>query len=230
MAQLAPIVEEAKARWIASGLTEEQVSTLAAIQFSIIDLDGGTLGLTDGTSVLIDRTAAGYGWFIDPTPFTNEEFVNGGSMVDGQWSIESDSSQTVHDSRFTSAGASPWQFNAKPDSAAAGRMDLLTTVMHELGHVLGYDDHSVHSPLTIHHGCRLSQAPSVNTPVTPQRTVMPVIDWTDVDAPREQHRISALVASAQKASWLQRFLLHMGTDDAQHHDHGIEVVLPGKKK
>jgi len=59
---------------------------------------------------------------------------------------------------------------------------------------------------------------------------MPVIDWTDVDAPREQHRISALGASAQKASWLQRFLLHMGADDAMPHDHGIEVVLPGKKK
>jgi hypothetical protein len=172
---------------------------------------------------------------------------------------------TVGGSRFTSAGEAPWQCFATPDSAAAGKMDLLTTVMHELGHVLGYDDHSVHSPLTLdhstlmtetlptgvrrslltdtfssvssdhsplttHHGCRLSQAPSVNTPVTPQRTVMPVIDWTDVDAPREQHRISALGASAQKASWLQRFLLHMGADDAMPHDHGIEVVLPGKKK
>jgi Ca2+-binding RTX toxin-like protein len=264
--QLSPLVEDAKARWIASGLTTEQAATLASLHFTIADLDGATLGLTDGTSVLIDRTAAGYGWFIDPTPFTNEEFVNGGSMVEGRWSIVSDSSRlAVHDSRFTSAGEAPWQCFATPDSAAAGKMDLLTTVMHELGHVLGYDDHSVHSPLTLdhstlmtetlptgvrrslltdtfssvssdhsplttHHGCRLSQAPSVNTPVTPQRTVMPVIDWTDVDAPREQHRISALGASAQKASWLQRFLLHMGADDAMPHDHGIEVVLPGKKK
>ena len=266
MAQLAPIVEEAKARWIASGLTTEQAAALASLHFTIADLDGATLGLTDGTSVLIDRTAAGYGWFIDPTPLTNEEYVAEWSMVEGQWSIGSDSSRlAVHDSRFTSAGEAPWQFNAKPGSAAAGKMDLLTTVMHELRHVLGYDDHSVHSPLTldhstlmtetlptgvrrslltdtfssvssdhspltIHHGCRLSQAPSVNTPSTPQRTVMPVIDWTDVDAPREQHRISALGASAQKASWLQRFLLHMGADDAMPHDHGIEVVLPGKKK
>ena len=74
------------------------------------------------------------GWFIDPTPFTNEEFVNGGSMVDGQWSIESDSSQTVHDSRFTSAGEAPWQFMAKSDSAADGQIDLLTVLRHEHGH------------------------------------------------------------------------------------------------
>ena len=101
MAQLAPIVEEAKARWIASGLTTEQAAALASLHFTIADLGGATLGLTDGTSVLIDRTAAGYGWFIDPTPFTNEEFVNGGSMVEGRWSIGSDSSRlAVHDSRL----------------------------------------------------------------------------------------------------------------------------------
>ena len=89
---------------------------------------------------------------------------------------------------------------------------------------------SDHSPLTIHHGCRLSQAPSVTTPSTPQRTVMPVIDWTEIDEQDSRSKKSALVASAQKASWLQRFLLHMGTDDAMPHDHDIEVVLPGKKK
>jgi hypothetical protein len=195
----------------------------------------------------------------------------------------------VHDSRFTSAGEAPWQFFAKPDSAADGKMDLMTVLMHELGHVMGLghvssavdgtrlmagsidpgirrlpstldlgpepstvSDHSTfniehsplevwapylahytstnHSPLTIHHGCRLSQAPSVTTPSTPQRTVMPVIDWTEIDEHDSRSKKSALGASAQKASWLQRFLLHMGTDDATHHDHGIEVVLPGKKK
>jgi hypothetical protein len=37
-------------------------------------------------------------------------------------------------------------------------------------------------------------------------------------------------ASAQNASWLQRFLFQLGRDEVKHHDHGIEVVLPGKKK
>lgn len=60
--------------------------------------------------------------------------------------------------------------------------------------------------------------------------VTPVIDWTEIDTPREQNKLSALGASPQKASWLQRFLFHMGQEESTPHDHGIEVVLPGKKK
>jgi len=40
----------------------------------------------------------------------------------------------VHDSRFTSAGEAPWQFFAKPDSAAAGKIDLMTVLSYEHGH------------------------------------------------------------------------------------------------
>jgi hypothetical protein len=124
-------------------LTAEQLNLLSRATVTIADLADGYLALTLGTTITLDTDAAGYGWFIDPTPFTNEEFVNGWSMVDGQWSVGSDSSRlAVHDSRFTSAGEAPWQFFAKPDSAAEGKMDLLTTVMHELGHVLGLGDQS----------------------------------------------------------------------------------------
>ena len=42
---------------------------------TITDLDGATIGLTDGTSVLIDLTAAGHEWFIDSTPHDNAEFL-----------------------------------------------------------------------------------------------------------------------------------------------------------
>jgi len=119
--QLSPIVEEAKARWNAGGLTAEQAAALASVHFTIADLEGATIGLTDGTSVLIDRTAAGYGWFIDVTPQDNAEFhfVNGLS-----------------------------QWIADGHSDAFGQMDLLTTVLHELGHVLGYDDQSAMRPNT----------------------------------------------------------------------------------
>ena len=65
------------------------------------DLPGDTLGIAIGNTILIDTNAAGYGWFIDPTPADNSEFMNG--------------------------------------SAPSG-MDLLTVVMHEMGHVLGYGD------------------------------------------------------------------------------------------
>ena len=56
-------------------------------------------------------SAAGYGWFVDPTPGDDREFAN---LLD------------------------PYTLGAGHGSAAAQRVDLLTTVMHEMGHVLGY--------------------------------------------------------------------------------------------
>jgi hypothetical protein len=70
------------------------------------------LGETVGKTILIDRDAAGYGWFIDSTPADDLEFTS----VSGPHSLAAGS-------------ASP----------AAQRIDLLTTVMHEMGHVLGYE-------------------------------------------------------------------------------------------
>src|SRR5262249_22295040 len=54
-----------------------------------------------------------FGWFIDPTPNDNREFGNAVSSM--EWS---------------STAASP----------AAGRIDLYTVVLHELGHVIGLGD------------------------------------------------------------------------------------------
>jgi hypothetical protein len=53
---------------------------------------------------------AGYGWFIDAAPWEDGEFT-----------------------RWTS----PTEGHAAAGSAIAGQADLLTVVMHELGHVLG---------------------------------------------------------------------------------------------
>lgn len=55
------------------------------------------------------------------------------------------------------------------------------------------------------------------------------IDWTTEDEPRDQDKPTSIGASGAKTAWLQRFLLHTGRDGASQHDHGIEVVLPGKK-
>ena len=60
---------------------------------------------------MLDSDAAGHGWFIDSTPTQDEEFVSFDSTL-----------------------------RATESSPAAGRMDLLTVVMHELGHVLGLAD------------------------------------------------------------------------------------------
>jgi hypothetical protein len=85
---------------------------LESVTFQITDLPGMLLGQTLGTTVLIDRDAAGFGWFVDHTPWADEEY-----------------------SRFGPTHG----LVAVPGGPADQRMDLLTVVMHELGHVLGYD-------------------------------------------------------------------------------------------
>src|SRR5205823_1674113 len=109
--QLAPVAQRAVALWAASGLSPDQVARLQAVQFEIAPLRGGALGLTTlGSSVVtLDANAAGYGWFVDPTPADDVEFALAGS---------------------------PGELSARPDSPAFGRMDLLTVVEHEVGHVL----------------------------------------------------------------------------------------------
>jgi hypothetical protein len=62
--------------------------------------------------VHLDPNAAGNGWFIDPTPASNEEFA---------------------------ASAGSQQLHAV-DPRALDRIDLLTVVEHELGHVAGLGD------------------------------------------------------------------------------------------
>jgi hypothetical protein len=62
-------------------------------------------------AILIDRTAAGWGWFVDATPFANREFpIALGNGV----------------------------YAADPASPAYGHMDVLSTVLHELGNAMGF--------------------------------------------------------------------------------------------
>jgi hypothetical protein len=107
--QLAPIVADAQTR-MAAMLGDGVAKTLASVSWEIADLPGGLLGETTGKTVRIDTNAAGYGWYIDPSPSDDAEF-----------------SQTL------ATGV----LKASPQSPAASRADLLTTVMHEMGHELG---------------------------------------------------------------------------------------------
>jgi hypothetical protein len=113
--ELAPVAGQAVAAWVAAGLDPVQEAALRAVRFQIAPLGGGVLGLTElgGVVVTVDATAAGYGWFVDPTPADDSEF---GTVV------------------------APGELLAGPDSPAFGRIDLLTVVEHELGHVLGLGD------------------------------------------------------------------------------------------
>jgi hypothetical protein len=112
--ELAPIVEEAIARWSkALGNNDSLVTSLYNVSFQIVDFNDLTLGRAIGDTVLIDVDAAGYGWFVDATPYDDVEF-----------------SLKISDEELLATGT----------SEAYGHMDLLTVVMHELGHILGFED------------------------------------------------------------------------------------------
>lgn len=110
--ELSSISAAAITRWQQAGLTDIQLAALKAIHFQIQDLPGGQISGETEATIFIDPTAAGYGWYIDPTPTDDTEFnVN----------------VTATEKTTTNPAISP-------------RMDLLTVLMHELGHRLGLDD------------------------------------------------------------------------------------------
>ena len=108
------IVDEAIERWTdALGIDDALVASLHEVSFQIVDFSDLTLGRAFEDTILIDTDAAGYGWFVDTTPYDDVEF----SRLNEEGELVADSA-----------------------SDAYGDMDLLTVVMHELGHVLGLED------------------------------------------------------------------------------------------
>ena len=63
----------------------------------------GAKSLSAGHIIYLDANAAGWGWFVDPTPADDSEFTTPGNQSEQH------------------------------------RMDLLSVVMHEMGHVLGFE-------------------------------------------------------------------------------------------
>ncbi|MCT7970157.1 proprotein convertase P-domain-containing protein [Laspinema sp. D1] len=109
--ELDRLADAAIARWSNTQWGRERHQELQNITFQIEDLSGAIVGQARGTTILIDPTAAGYGWFTDATPFDDVEFTASGEGL-----------------------------SADRNSAAFDRMDLLTVVTHEIGHALGLDD------------------------------------------------------------------------------------------
>src|SRR5262249_4667736 len=74
-ARLAPIGDASIAPLpTALSLDASAVARLRAAQIEIGDLFGLDLGVTFGNDITISRNAAGWGWFIDPTPGGDSEF------------------------------------------------------------------------------------------------------------------------------------------------------------
>ncbi len=92
-------------------LSPEKRELLPGVEVKVVDLEEGILGRAVAGTIYLDVNAAGYGWFVDETPTDNSEFF--------------------FDSRLS--------LIALPDSAAAGHIDLWTVILHELGHLVGYE-------------------------------------------------------------------------------------------
>jgi len=113
-AQLDSVVQAAVAYWAVAGASAEQLAVLGQLTFSVGDLASRYLSQWDAPGhITVSPDAAGYGWFVDPTPFESSEFPHAAAATD---------------------------LYADPSQSAAGHMDLLTAVMHEMGHQLGLAD------------------------------------------------------------------------------------------
>jgi hypothetical protein len=104
------ILDAAIGVWSTVLASESDILRLRQVRIQFVDdLPGSTLALESDGTIVLDSSAAGYGWFVDPTPLDDSEF------------------QSSHGSELAAGIASP----------AYGHMDLLTALVHELGHVLG---------------------------------------------------------------------------------------------
>jgi Ca2+-binding RTX toxin-like protein len=176
-AALTLLVDEARRRWAAAGVDALTLQQLDTIQVQVVDLPGFVLGQQSGDTILIDRDAAGHGWFIDTTPGTDTEFTDG---------------------------------------SAAGRIDLLTVLQHELGHALGFEHGDGTMAEALAAGAR-------ETPMAAATTTVPAaIDW-HVPATRP----AAPEPAAAGWEWQQRFVNHLGAPAHRLNPNaGLRVHLP----
>jgi len=115
ISQVEPLLAVALNDWIESGLaSSDQLATASAVKIEIVDLPGTLLAEVEGGTLYLDVDGGGYGWFVDLTPDNDNEFVRD------------------KDGNLVTADGGP----------AAGKMDLLSVVMHELGHVMGFEHES----------------------------------------------------------------------------------------
>ena len=110
LAQVEAMARVAEQIWAATGLSAAQMAALDRLTYQIATLAGGAVASQSGGTITLSPDANQFGWFVDATPTSNEEY---------------------------SAAAATRYVAAAGD--AAGGVDLLTALLHEQGHLLGLD-------------------------------------------------------------------------------------------
>jgi hypothetical protein len=123
-AEVSLLVDQAIARWQAAGATPDQLAAMRAANFIVADMPGVEAGTSSGHTILLDSNGAGFGWFVDATPGDDSEFNGSGTRL-----------------------------MANDGGPAAGKLDLLTVIMHELGHQAGLvDDYNANDVADLMYG------------------------------------------------------------------------------
>jgi len=101
------LLPAARQYWLDVGAIAAQ---LDGIEFNIAPLTPRIVAMTSGSHITLSTDGAGWGWFADTTPAYHEEFAPGDAFN---------------------------EFKAPTGSIADGKIDLLTVLIHEMGHAMG---------------------------------------------------------------------------------------------
>ncbi|MEF8756274.1 MAG: PKD domain-containing protein [Accumulibacter sp.] len=182
------IVTAAYAQW--AGALSLDAGPMQTAQFTIMDLPGDMLGLTSGNVVMLDVDAAGSGWFVDRTPFDSSEFL---------WQPT--------DRLYVAAERGP----------AAQKVDLLSVVAHELGHLAGlvHAEEGLMAP-RLQEGVRATPESEVAKPRVSLEAGVQPLPWMK----RELHARGA----AGKHAWLSTWV--GGSERGEKKRNDWKITLP----
>jgi hypothetical protein len=83
-ADVSPLVQAALDRLEQAGVSEADLDELGSLEIQISNFSGSLLGLATPGLIILDDDGAGFGWFVDPTPYDDEEYgPDGRAIVSG---------------------------------------------------------------------------------------------------------------------------------------------------
>jgi hypothetical protein len=192
--ELEPIVVEAEAIWArVLGPDNAKLAILNGITVDIGTLSDGMIGLTQGDLITIDGTADGWGWFTNTSLAGNDEF---------DWI------------------STPGVLTAEAGSAAAGEMDLLSTVLHEMGNAMGFREDTGQDVTGNVLAAGERRLPVLEGMVG-AASGRPAIAWGSINAAD-----SLLPPNPDTQSWTDDFLNNLGRGaSAKHPNAGFRIKL-----